>query len=234
MELNWLKRIGGVILAIACSLPLGEGTARAQPIRSESVAQVSIAELRARSKSFIQKLKAAEDPEGFVAAVFDLCWVHTDIVRHRDFLTSPTLRNRRAEIATVLKKAAEDIEITTKQRDRRQASHRIQQMPMNALRVNRWSDLTPEQPKWDYLQSRWMAQWTGGPLAHLGQLPGNYAPPFTDQELIALILATVSPNSWSVSGGEGTMAYYSPALALVVYNSQQVQDEIHDLLRRLR
>lgn len=234
MKQIWLTRIGALIVAVLCWLPLAESSAVAQVVYSGSAAQLPIGELRVRAKSFIQKLRAAEDSDGFVAAIFDLCWLHIDVVRHRDFLTSSTLRNRRAEIATVLKKAAEEIDITIKQRDRGQTSRRIQQVPMNALGVDRSSDLAPERAKWDYLQSRWMNQWSGGPLATLGQLPGNYAPPFTDQELIALILATVSPSSWSVNGGEGTMVYYSPALALVVYNSQQVQDEIHDLLRRLR
>ena len=53
--------------------------------------------------------------------------------------------------------------------------------------------------------------------------------------LIQLIQDTVSPDSWQDTGtGEGTVQAFPPNLSLIVTQSQRVQDEIRDLLEKLR
>jgi len=98
---------------------------------------------------------------------------------------------------------------------------------------------------------------TGSPLQHaLGQLnggtsltsipgmPGAPAPPPASglggasgadfQSLISLITDTVSPNSWDGVGGPGAIAQFEGNLSLVISNTQEVHDEIADLLEQLR
>lgn len=55
------------------------------------------------------------------------------------------------------------------------------------------------------------------------------------QPLINLIEQTIASESWANAGnGEGTMQAFVPNLSLVVSNTQEVQDQIQDLLTRLR
>ena len=66
-----------------------------------------------------------------------------------------------------------------------------------------------------------------------GQLGGITQADF--QPLIQLIQSTISSDSWQNSGtGEGTISAYPANLSLVVNNTQEVQDQIVDLLKKLR
>jgi type II secretory pathway component GspD/PulD (secretin) len=52
--------------------------------------------------------------------------------------------------------------------------------------------------------------------------------------LIKLITGTVAPDSWSDVGGKGTIKYYPVGLALVVNQTQDIQEQVADLLAALR
>lgn len=66
-----------------------------------------------------------------------------------------------------------------------------------------------------------------------GQLGGISEADFTP--LIDLIQSTIQSDSWEDSGtGEGTIQSYPANLSLVVNNTQEVQDQIVDLLKKLR
>ena len=66
-----------------------------------------------------------------------------------------------------------------------------------------------------------------------GQLGGISEADFTP--LIELIQSTIQSDSWEDSGtGEGTIQAYPANLSLVVNNTQEVQDQIVDLLKKLR
>lgn len=52
--------------------------------------------------------------------------------------------------------------------------------------------------------------------------------------LINLITSTVSPNSWDDVGGPGAIESFEGNLSLVISNTQEVHDEIVDLLEQLR
>ncbi len=54
------------------------------------------------------------------------------------------------------------------------------------------------------------------------------------QELIELIQRTISPGSWDVAGGQGSMAYYRPLMALVVRATSEVHEDVGGLLQALR
>lgn len=53
-------------------------------------------------------------------------------------------------------------------------------------------------------------------------------------QLIELIQATIDPDSWEENGGTGTITEFRNTNSLVIRNSQDVHDQIQDLLTRLR
>lgn len=55
------------------------------------------------------------------------------------------------------------------------------------------------------------------------------------QPLIDLIQSTIAPDEWSETGqGDGTIQPFVPNLSLIVSQTQDIQDQIQDLLKRLR
>jgi hypothetical protein len=54
------------------------------------------------------------------------------------------------------------------------------------------------------------------------------------QKLIDLIQATVSPETWDVNGGQGSIVYFANGHALVVLAPGDVHDELGGLIRQLR
>src|SRR5262249_46288987 len=55
-----------------------------------------------------------------------------------------------------------------------------------------------------------------------------------EDKLIRLLTSTVAPDTWSEAGGPGTVQYYPLGLALVINQTQEVQEQIAELLRALR
>ena len=54
------------------------------------------------------------------------------------------------------------------------------------------------------------------------------------QQLIELIQRTISPQTWDVNGGQGSMFYFRPLMALVVRATSEVHDDVGGLLEALR
>jgi hypothetical protein len=52
-------------------------------------------------------------------------------------------------------------------------------------------------------------------------------------ELCKLITSTISPNSWDIAGGSGSVVIFEPS-ALIIRQSKLVQGEVSDLLNQLR
>ncbi len=52
--------------------------------------------------------------------------------------------------------------------------------------------------------------------------------------LIKLITNTISPQSWSDMGGEGTIDYYPLGMALIINQTPDIQEQIYELLQALR
>jgi type II secretory pathway component GspD/PulD (secretin) len=75
--------------------------------------------------------------------------------------------------------------------------------------------------------------------------PGAQAPPLggpnkpipgttIEDMLIRLITQTVEPSTWTEVGGKGTIQYFPLGLALVINQTQDIQEQIQDLLAALR
>jgi type II secretory pathway component GspD/PulD (secretin) len=56
----------------------------------------------------------------------------------------------------------------------------------------------------------------------------------TEEQLIRLIMNTVSPKSWGEMGGPGTVDYFPLTMSLVINQTPDIQDQIIDLLAALR
>lgn len=74
------------------------------------------------------------------------------------------------------------------------------------------------------------------PRAAPGPASGNQAGAAADnaQQLVDLIRNTVAPTTWDVRGGPGTIDYWSPGHAMVILQTEPVQEDVADLLDQLR
>ncbi len=86
----------------------------------------------------------------------------------------------------------------------------------------------------------WMKLMPGGDLAKETRHPDGktYEPAKETQqhfrELVELITSTCQPNSWEAVAGNGSIKTNAATLSLVVRQTQDVHDEIRDLLEQLR
>jgi type II secretory pathway component GspD/PulD (secretin) len=55
-----------------------------------------------------------------------------------------------------------------------------------------------------------------------------------DDQLISLITSTIEPKSWDKLGGQGTIQYFPLGMGLIVNQTQDIQEQIVDLLQALR
>jgi hypothetical protein len=71
----------------------------------------------------------------------------------------------------------------------------------------------------------------GGQPAAAPGTPGgfDYGP-----DLVDLIQRTISPGTWDINGGNGSIVYFSPLRVLVVSAPGTVHDQIGDVLGQLR
>jgi general secretion pathway protein D len=73
---------------------------------------------------------------------------------------------------------------------------------------------------------------TSGNYARTGQGGGAGQADF--EQLITLITTTIQPDTWDELGGEGRVAEFETNMSLVVSQTQEVHEEIADLLEQLR
>src|SRR6185436_11896431 len=55
-----------------------------------------------------------------------------------------------------------------------------------------------------------------------------------ENKLIELIQNTIQPSSWESRGGKGTIQWFPIGMALVIGQTQDIQEQIQDLLKALR
>ena len=75
----------------------------------------------------------------------------------------------------------------------------------------------------------------GGPMFGGGMMPGGRQAMPTDNgpQLVELIHRTISPPSWDVNGGPGTIYYWQPGRAMVVRQTQEVHEKMENLIEQL-
>ncbi len=72
------------------------------------------------------------------------------------------------------------------------------------------------------------------PGADSTEKPAQAEPKTLEDRLIGLIVQTVEPDSWSVVGGSGVIAYFPLTMSLVVRQVPAIHEKVQDLLTTLR
>lgn len=67
-----------------------------------------------------------------------------------------------------------------------------------------------------------------------GALPAAAQPVDYGPQLVEIIQATISPATWDINGGNGSVVYFAPSRALVVRARETVHRQVGDLLWQLR
>jgi type II secretory pathway component GspD/PulD (secretin) len=73
-----------------------------------------------------------------------------------------------------------------------------------------------------------------GPGVSTGSWNLSSAKRTIEDQLIRLVESTIAPDSWSEVGGKGTIQYYPLGHGLVVNQTQDIQEQVADLLQALR
>lgn len=78
--------------------------------------------------------------------------------------------------------------------------------------------------------------YNGAPNLNNGQWQTRRTGQTLEKQLIHLITSTIEPDSWkgSANGGNGSIEYYPMGMTLVVSQSSDIQEQIEELIKRLR
>lgn len=206
--------VAGGILVFTCCLVICIPAHADQPR--------SIRDLRLDTAAAIEKSRHA-DRHRTTAVIVDLCSLHDELVVHPDFAASTVLTGCRARIAGRL---------ADMKRELQKQTGRLDGTKLAGDSGGGESALA------GYLVGRhlriggWLA---GGPGGQTWWMAGSFAPGDEHAvELINLIQTTIHPDRWRVNGGEASIGYWSPGLALVVTADQLTQERIESLLIGLR
>lgn len=90
-----------------------------------------------------------------------------------------------------------------------------------------------DQPE-SLVESRWSIQFSEGWREQAGMAVAEAEGQADFDALIQLIAETIQPDSWELAGGSGTIQWDRGSHDLMIRQTQQIQDEIGDLLKQLR
>ncbi len=217
----------------------------------DSARQRPVGEIRRDVKAFVKNSKQNDDLSLQVGAIFDLCELHREIVLDSRFRTNDQFKGFRAQVASRLKKYLRELDVISKRRARAAkqaevaARREARRLGTDAAGIEqpvvnnqRGTGDGGDNDNWDYEMNQSvydMGSVVGGPTQLFGYLGGNFAPPWDyGEDLVNLIESTIDPKSWQSNGGEGRIQYYRPSMIIVVSASMRVQDEMTDVLRKLR
>jgi hypothetical protein len=170
-----------------------------------------------------REAKAAGESE-HAAAILALSQLYGEIMRDRRLASSDTLQSYRVKVRSRLLRAQKDIERILDRRasetDRPYDSMQDRIAAVAASQLTAQLVLLANSGGRDGLSTLGPGSlgWFGGGSRR------DYGP-----DLVALIQRTISPDSWDVNGGAGTIYYYWPWYALVVRNSAEVHRQIGGL-----
>ncbi len=219
----WTIALSLALAAAESRPPVGVDTASAPAVAPRRYHQIESdlsAALRAETH--------AKTPEERAAAVRKMCDLYGELTADPRLEASDVLKSYRAKLwsrMTRIKRALE-------QRLARQSGGAPGRAPSQAETQAIQDAATSLASQMSYSSST-----LGGPsyvLAHSGAAFGGGAVTDHAQELIDLIQRTISPQSWDVNGGQGSMFYYRPLMALVVRTTSEVHGDVGGLLEALR
>jgi len=164
-------------------------------------------------------------PAARAVAVRKMCELYRELVADPRLETSDVLKGYKAKLWTRMTRIQRELA----QQVARQSGSPSSRLPSEAeSQTIRGSAASPTGSPSDYVP--------GGPgyvLANRGAFGGGAVNDHA-QELIDLIQRTISPNSWDVNGGAGSIVYYRPVMGLVVRTTAEVHGDVAGVLEALR
>jgi hypothetical protein len=219
----WTIALGLALAAADSRPPAGAdtaGTPAVAPRRYHQIENDMSAALRAETH--------AKTPEARAAAVRKLCELYGELTADPRLEASDVLKSYRAKLWSRMTRIKRELE----QRLARQSGGPSGRAPSEAEAQAIQDAATSLASQMSY-----SSYTLGGPsyvLAHSGAAFGGGTVSDHAQELIDLIQRTISPQSWDVNGGQGSMFYYRPLMALVVRTTSEVHGDVGGLLEALR
>jgi len=207
---------GEAIMAawVVLSLALGQ-TAPAEDVREVSAIRKEVSELLRTENAKVEDAERGRQ-------VRRMTKVYLEIVGDERFVTNPVLQQQKSKLHTRLLKIRDELKrqrsIDKRTVDKHHNNDNQQQREVAASLA---------------AHLELASQTLGGPAAVFEGASGGAPIDFAD-DLIDLITETISPTHWNVNGGEGSIMFYRPALALVVRASSEVQSGVGGLLGGLR
>jgi hypothetical protein len=191
---------------------------------SERTEQRSYHEISRDMRLLLKREATADDESAHRAVIVALVNLYGEIMRDGRLAESDTLQSYRVKIRSRLLKSQKDIEriLARRQQDATQPliDDHEQVTPMIASNISLHLALLASSSGRDGLSTL-----GAGGFGWFGGAPRrDYGP-----DLVALIQRTISPKSWDVNGGAGTIYYYWPWYALVVRNTAEVHRQIGGL-----
>lgn len=190
-----------------------------QTDRPDNVREVSAIR---KEVSVLLRTDAKNDDAARYRQVQRMSQVYLEIVGDERFVANPVLQQQKSKLYTRLLKIRDELkrQRSTDKRavDKRRSDDDQQRHDIAISTAN-------------HLQ--FASQTLGGPAAVFEGASGGAPIDYAD-DLIDLITETISPTHWNVNGGEGSIMFYRPVLALVVRASSEVQSGVGGLLGGLR
>ena len=179
----------------------------------------------------------AATPAARLAAVQQMCQVYRELAADPRLEASDVLQGYKAKLWSRLTRIQRELE----QRVARQASAASGRAASGRAASPRATNDTAflamreaSGPAASQSDAQYRPGGPGQVSADRGAALGGGAVNDHAQQLIELIQRTIRPNSWDVHGGQGSMFYFRPLMALVVRATSEVHGDVGGLLRALR
>jgi hypothetical protein len=190
-----------------------------QTDRPDNVREVSAIR---KEVSALLRTEAKDDDAARYRQVQRMSQVYLEIVGDERFVSSPVLQQQKSKLHTRLLKIRDELK-----RQRSTDKRTVDKRPTDNDQQQR--EIAASMAAHLQLAS----QSLGGPSAVFEGASGGAPVDYAD-DLIDLITETISPTHWNVNGGEGSIMFYRPVLAIVVRASSEVQSGVGGLLGGLR
>lgn len=238
-----LKATTSVLLTAVLMTALGFSSPQPSNQSIENDDHRSIGEFRSDLKVFM-KLSKNKDEQIQRNAIFNLCVLHDELVRHPEFESNPIIQGFRMTAAQRMKKFGDDVAKQEARLARKTKPNSSIEQDIQGFDAPKTSDgdsngepskLSAEINIASSMSHFSMGQFSGGPNQLFNYAGGRFAPPWDHgPELVALIENTIHPSTWRRNGGNGNIHYFRPVRALVVSSTQEANDDMVDLMRKLR
>jgi hypothetical protein len=179
----------------------------------------SLNAIRKDVSATLKQHSLAEQTAEKARAAHHLVELHREITSDARFAENSLLQEQRGKVWSRLLQIRDEIQ-------RRLAKEK--RLPKTAEQLEHEEFVRAIATQYDFA-----GQLAGGPTVLLARGGGAISYDYGDQ-LVELIQNTINPATWKDNGGQGTIVYYRPWMALVVRASSSVHEQLGGLLEDVR